>query len=133
MFTWITRWGKKSATFVEQILAAAIIVGVLVFSVFSAIYLAGMDWQDSMTFYELVYRTLLMVIGLEMARTLLTHDLKTILELLAFVVARKMLNPDITSIDIILSVASFVALLAAYRYFLVSAEPFGKTENERNP
>jgi hypothetical protein len=38
------------------------------------------------------------------------------LELVAFVIARKLLKPDPTALDILLSVAAFVALLAARRF-----------------
>ena len=57
-------------------------------------------------------------IGVELARTLLTHDLGAILELLAFVVARKTLKPDVDAFDIFLCALAFVALLAARYYFL---------------
>lgn len=72
-----------------------------------------MSWGQTDTFYELIYRVLLLVIAIELVRTLVTHDLRAILELLAFVVARKMLKPDLNVIDIVLSVLAFVALLAA--------------------
>jgi hypothetical protein len=55
---------------------------------------------------------LLLVIGLELVRTLVTHDLRAILELLALVVARKMLKPDLAVMDIFLSVLAFVALFS---------------------
>ena len=57
----------------------------------------------------------------ELARTLLTHDLGAILELLAFVVARKTLKPDVDAFDIFLCALAFVALLAA-RYFFLRPE-----------
>ncbi len=115
----VNRWSRQTATLLEHLLAAAIVTGVILFGLASLFALADANWQDSEVFYDLVYRVLLMVIGVELARTLLTHDLGAILELLAFVVARKMLKPDITSIDIILSVLAFVALLAAKFYFLM--------------
>ena len=64
-----------------------------------------MDWRSTETFYELTYRVLLLVIAVELVRTLITHDLTAILELLAFVIARKMLKPDLEAIDIVVSVA----------------------------
>lgn len=44
--------------------------------------------------------------------------LAAVLELLAFVIARKMLRPDLTAMDIILSVIAFVTLLAGRRYLM---------------
>ncbi len=118
MMNTLIAWSRRCATGFERFLAAAILVGVLVFCVASVSALVAMDWRESDTFYDMVYRVLLMVIGLELARLLVTHNLQTIIELLAFVVARKMLKPEITSVDILVSVVAFCVLLAAQRYLL---------------
>jgi hypothetical protein len=80
-----------------------------------------MDWGRIETLYELIYRVLVLVIALELVRTLVAHDLRAILELLAFVVARKMLKPDLGVLDILLCVIAFVALLAANYWWLSPA------------
>ncbi|MCL1979827.1 MAG: hypothetical protein FWG62_01975 [Proteobacteria bacterium] len=107
---------KKIATWIERALALVILAGVLVYGFCSVQALAAMDWQTTETIYELIYRVLLMVIALELVRTLVTHDLQAILELLAFVVARKMLKPDLSVLDILMSVLAFVCLLVANRF-----------------
>jgi len=104
--------------FFEKLLAFAVMVSVLVAFVEGAIFLAGQDWTAKETFYELIYRVLLLVIGLELVRMLFTHSLAAVLELLAFVIARKMLKPDLTAVDIILSVFAFVCLLAGRKYLM---------------
>ena len=121
----VIRSAKVLATSLERLLAFGILLGTIVFVVHSTIALAGMDWRSTETFYELIYRTLLVVIGVELIRTLVTHDLMAVLELLAFVVARKMLKPDLSTLDILLGVGAFVGLLAARRFFVppVGAEP----------
>lgn len=81
-----------------------------------------MDWSLSETFYEMINRTLLIVIGIELMRTLITHDLHVIIELLAIVIARKLLKPDLVNLDIALSVAAFAGLLAARKYLLEPSE-----------
>ena len=111
-------WAKVIATWLERGLACAILVGVLAFGFGSAIALAGMDWRDTATLYELIYRVLLLVIGVELIRTLVTHNLGAVLELLAFVIARKLLKPDLSAVDILLSVSAFAILLVARRFFL---------------
>ena len=125
----ISSYFKTVAVWIEILLAMVILGGVLVFGVRSMQTLAAMDWRLMETFYELIYRVLLLVIGVELVRTLVTHDLRAILELLAFVVARKMLRPDLGVLDILLSVLAFVALLAANYFWLprsLPSEP-GKT------
>ena len=104
--------------FLERLLALGVLISVLVALIKGGIFLAGEDWTQKETFYELIYRVLLLVIGLELVRMLITHSLAAVLELLAFVIARKMLKPDLTAVDIILSVLAFVSLLAGRRYFM---------------
>jgi len=102
----------------ERILALAVLAGVLVSAVHGAIFLARADWSSTEAFYELIYRSLLLVIGLELVRMLITHSLGAVLELLAFVIARKMLKPDLSALDVALVVAAFVALLAGRKHLL---------------
>lgn len=111
-------WAKTIAKWLERGLALGILAGILAFAFSSASALAGMGWRDTATFYEMIYRVLILVIGVELIRTLVTHDLAAVLELLAFVIARKLLKPDLTALDILLSVSAFVLLLIARRFFL---------------
>jgi len=109
---------NPAVRWLERVLALAMLVGVVIGAVKGGITLSQMDWAAKETFYELIYRVLLLVIGLELVRMLVTHSLSAVLELLAFVIARKMLKPDLTALDIILSVLAFVALLAGRRYLI---------------
>src|SRR5262245_45163480 len=88
----ISNYYRATAVWIERLLALVILGGVLMFGLRSTQTLAGMDWRLTETFYEMIYRVLLLVIGVELVRTLVTHELRSILELLAFVVARKMLS-----------------------------------------
>lgn len=119
----------KSVKVIETILACIVIASVLLYILNSIGMFISADWQDRETFYELIYRVLLTTIGLELARMLVTHNFISILELLAFVVARKMLKPDITTIDIVLGVISFVVLLFANRFLIIPTNK--NTENQK--
>jgi hypothetical protein len=114
----LTSLAKHFGTWFERLLALGIVASIIAYGIASATEMVRMDWHDTATFYELIYRVLLMVIGIELVRTLLTHSLEAILELLAFVVARKTFKADVDAFDILLCVLSFVALLAARHYFL---------------
>ena len=118
----VVLWARVCATSLERMLTVAILIGIVAFAFQGAIELTGMDWRSTETFYELIYRVLLLAIGIELIRTLITHDLAAVLELLAFVVARKMLKPDLPTLDIVLGVAAFVGLLAARRFLLPTLE-----------
>jgi hypothetical protein len=113
-----SRETRNIAKWIERLLAIGILISILLFTYHSAITLFQMDWSQSETFYEMINRTLLIVIGVELIRTLITHDLGAIVELLAFVIARKLLKPDLANFEIILSVVSFAGLLAARKYLL---------------
>ena len=109
---------KMAVFWLEKVLALVVLAGVLFASVRGAAALAGMDWTSKDTFYELIYRALLVVIGLELVRMLITHSLAAVLELLAFVIARKMLKPDLTAVDVFLGVAAFIVLLGGRKYLM---------------
>ena len=114
----LDRWFNPFVRWLEKFLAVAVLASVILAAIHGGIHLTGLDWTANETFYELIYRMLLLVIGLELVRMLITHSLAAVLELLAFVIARKMLKPDLTSVDIILSVLAFVALLAGRKYLM---------------
>ena len=118
MIQQIVRTYPRAIRGLELFLALIVLGGVLVAAVYSALDLASMNWRQTATFDELISRVLLVVIGLELVRMLVVHNLRAILELLAFAIARKMLKPDITALDIALSILAFVALVAAAHYFL---------------
>ena len=102
----------------ERVLAVVVLIGVAVYAIGSIRVFVFMDWSDSNAFYELIYRVLLLVIGVELVRMLVVHDLQAVLELLAFVIARKMLKPDLVALDVLLVVLAFVALMWARRFVL---------------
>ncbi len=106
----------------ERCLAVCIFLGVVVFTIQSAWTFGLMDWSQTETIYELIYRVLLAVIALELIRTLVTHELQSVLELLAFVVARKTLKPDLSVYDIFLSVGAFAILLGCRRFLFLPSQ-----------
>ena len=109
---YVVRW-------LEISLAIIVILGVLAAAIGSFHELIRLNWKLEKSFDEFIHRVLLIVIGLELVRMLVVHSLNAVLNLLAFVIARKLLKPEIESTDIIMSVSAFVALMAANRYLLV--------------
>lgn len=107
----------------ERVLAISILMGMAVFFYGSLSMMGNENWANVDTLYDLINRILLLVICLELIRTLLTHELEAVLELLAFVVARKTMKPDLTVIDILLCSISFVILLAARKYLSRKPQP----------
>jgi len=128
MYERVVGWTRVLATAAERLLALGVLVGSIYFAFHSFFALAELDWRLADTYYELIYRTLLVVIGVELVRTLVTHDLMAILELIAFVVARKMLKPDLTSLDILVGAASFALLLLVRRHLFPAPVSLPKAE-----
>lgn len=113
----IDRLWRSAITILEKFVALAVVLGVVMYSIQSIVVLAGMDWALTETYYELINRVLAIIIGLELVRMLISHSIAAVLELLAFVIARKMLKPDLESVDVMAGVLAFVALMAARHYF----------------
>jgi len=97
----------------EYLFAMVVLFAVILSVVASAQIFIQFDWTNNKAFYDFIYRVLLLVIGLELSRLLITHNLQAVLELIAFVIARKTLKPDITSLDILLIVLSFFLLICS--------------------
>lgn len=120
-----TRSGDRAAAFfsdavrwLEIVLAALVLVGILFAAGAAVRELWGLDWTASATFDRLLNRVLFIAIGLELVRMLVVHSLRAILEMLAFAIARNMLTPDPDTLDIALGAVAFAVLLAAARHFL---------------
>ncbi len=67
---------------------------------------------------DLISNILLIAIAAELGLLLLFHRSSAAIEVIIFVVARKTVSPDITSLDLLLSVAALAALLVVRFYFL---------------
>jgi len=98
---------------IETILAVVVSVAIAISLIQSFGVLRAMDWSSVATFYEMLNRVLLIVIGLEFVRMLIVRNLVSVLELLAFVVARKMLKPDMVAMDMAFGAVAFVVLIGA--------------------
>ncbi len=102
----------------ERALALAVFGGVMVFAASIARDLSNLDWSEADTFYQFLTRALLLAVGLEFARMLVTHDMLAVLELMAFVLARTILKPDIEAVETMIMVLGFVVLLVARRFIV---------------
>ncbi len=70
------------------------------------------------TLHEVGQRVLLITIALELVRTLISHELSSLINLLSFVIARRMLEPQTAFWEVPLGVAAFAALMATRRYLM---------------
>ncbi len=79
-------------------------------------------WQRTSNEYDVLHHViqsiLLVAIAAELGLLLLFHRAGAAIEVIIFVVARKMVTPDISGVELLLGTASLVGLVAARRYFI---------------
>lgn len=110
-------WAALLIRWIELLIIAVIITGIILSAVYGLEDVSAMDWGEASTFYAFIDRLLLIVIGIEFVRMLIVRSLVAVLELLAFVVARKMLKPDMEAVEMAIDAGTFVLLVAA-RYVI---------------
>lgn len=95
----------------EKILAGLVLAATLYYALHSIGLLVGLDWRQTVTFYEFINRALLISVGIELVRLLFTHDVHALTDLMIFAVARKVLRPDIKTEELMLYVIAFAVLV----------------------
>ncbi|HET6852164.1 MAG TPA: hypothetical protein VFH46_07555 [Pyrinomonadaceae bacterium] len=79
-------------------------------------------WRQTANEYDVLHRViqsiLLVAIAGELGLLLLFHRAGAAIEVIIFVVARKMVTPDISGVELLLGTASLVGLVVARHYFI---------------
>lgn len=117
MFERFNKSYDASVKIIISFLSFGLLLGIGLFAVESVKELSVMDWGKDATFYEFLHRSLLIVIAVELVYSLLVHDFRVIIEIIGFVIARKMLKPELASQEILLLVIAFCILIVVRRYF----------------
>ncbi len=78
--------------------------------------LAPMD--EYKVLQDIISNILLIAIAAELGLLLLFHRTSSAVEVIIFVIARKIVSPDITAVDLLLSVIALAGLLVARFYYL---------------
>jgi hypothetical protein len=116
---------RKSVYIGEQILALPVLVAVVLYTVGTVSILLSSNWSDSVVFYEFINRILIALVAFELVRLLVTHDIHAVSDLLTFVIARKLLKPDLTVMDVLLGIVAF-GILA-----IINAKVLRPSQEER--
>ena len=79
-------------------------------------------WRPSVNEYDVLHHViqsiLLVAIAGELGLLLLFHRAGAAIEVIIFVVARKMVSPDISGVELLLGTAALVGLVVARHYFI---------------
>ncbi|HLR35342.1 MAG TPA: hypothetical protein VK071_08470 [Tissierellales bacterium] len=117
---------EKSISIVETILACIILIAVVLSAkdLLSLIYdIISTNATESYDVLQGFFsHVLIMIIGLELAITLLTHTTESILELMLYAISRKMLISSTSILDILLGTISLGILFAIDRFLIVNKE-----------
>jgi hypothetical protein len=98
------------------VFAAALVATVVVFiHDFPSLFQAGDEYGALQTFVEDI---LLIAIAGELALLLLFHRTSAAVEVIIFVIARKMVSPDLTATDLLLGAVGLTLLIAVRVYFI---------------
>lgn len=97
----------------EFVLGVIVVAGSMWYLFTGLIELFALQLDPINAFNEFIHLLLAVIIGFEVARILITHNLLAIIEILGFVMARKVLSPETTAEDILIVIISFAILVAA--------------------
>lgn len=106
----------------EKVLAAFVLLATLVYAVTGGWALLSLDWSLSTTFFTSLEYLLYIGIGIELARLLIDYSLETLVELLAFVIAGKILLAGSDPFAVLLLAVTLLLLFATRFYFVKDAD-----------
>ena len=112
---------------VEIVLAGIIVCAVAYFSFHAGLSFLVMDWSSMTVMYQFISYILLVLLGLEVARLILVHSITVVMELMLLIIARKMLYPDITALDLLYCAIAFVLIVGIY--YLYESRPIKSLED----
>lgn len=104
---------------VELFLALVVIIGVFASLINQVPVFLNADWSSEVTFILFMKAVLHLAVGVELARLLVSYNINTVIELLVFVIARKILLFDESAISLVFLVLATVLLFAG-RYFFTT-------------
>lgn len=114
LFVNIWHWKDLVLKMAELVLAVTMFCGVIYFGINISAGFLQADWSNIDTAYSLINTILVVLLGLEVARLIMVHSIGVVMELMMLVIARKMLHPDISGIDLIAYAVAFAVIVLVY-------------------
>ena len=118
---------QSALEIMEVVLAIAVFCAVAYFSFHAAQSFLLKDWSNMSVMYEFISFILLILLGLEVTRLILVHSITVVMELMLLIIARKMLYPDITALDLLFCAVAFVLVIGIY--YLYELKPIKSLED----
>ncbi|MFZ1720460.1 MAG: hypothetical protein WAU28_03860 [Candidatus Moraniibacteriota bacterium] len=111
----------------EIVLTGLVLCGVVYFGVLAVGDFLHSDWSSMGTMYDFIATVLLILLGLEVARLILVHSIVVVMELMLLIIARKMLYPDISALEMIYCAIAFAIIVGVY--YLYELKPLKSLED----
>lgn len=111
----------------EIVLATIVFFGTAYFSVITLGTFLHRDWSSVTTMYDFIAMVLIILLGFEVARLILVHNITVVLELTLLIIARKMLSPDIGALDLVYCAGAFAIIVGVY--YLYEWKPLKSLED----
>ena len=118
---------QSALEIMEVVLAIAVFCAVAYFSFHAAQGFLSKEWSSMSVMYEFISFILLILLGLEVTRLILVHSITVVMELMLLIIARKMLYPDITALDLLFCAVAFVLVIGIY--YLYELKPIKSLED----
>lgn len=109
----VKKYLNQAVTILEFLLAAIVVIGTIWYLINGISELFNQSMGSKEFFFSFINLLLSVIIGIEVSRILVTHNLMAIIEILGFVMARKLLSPDTTALEILLVMGGFILLIGA--------------------
>lgn len=106
---------------IEMILAIIVFVAVVYFSFKTGKSFIFNDWAIMSSMYEFISFILLILLGLEVSRLIVVHSITVVMEIMLLIIARKMLYPDISALELLFSTVAFAVVIGVY--YLYKTKP----------
>ena len=135
MFVYRVRLSIQAGIHVWETLLAVFVLASVIIGSFNLVFYLRMVHTPPPdaaygTFQALIGHVLLLVVGLELAIMLIRHTLNSIIEVLLYVVARKLLVSATSGQDFILGVAAIAGLFAIRKFLFVGDASNDVKDNE---
>ncbi len=111
----------------EIALASIVFFGVAYFSVVALSTFLHRDWSYVTTMHDFIAMVLIILLGFEVVRLILVHNITVVIELMLLVIARKMLSPDIGALDLVYCAGAFAIVVGVY--YLYEWKPLKSLED----
>lgn len=107
---------QKLVEYISYYIFFLIIAAIIVSNIFTLPVFVTLDWSNIQTLIEVMKVILFWIIGIEFARLLLEYRTALVIELLVFVVARKLLFVEDDFSSVFIGVAIIIALFLVLRF-----------------